>query len=512
MTRTSGSLAGVGADHPAELLRDAKGIYGIGIAKGAEVDRYDVAKILLRPDRLDEESRGQTIYQMITGGFRHGMFTRTSEEILRKAVHRAMLWRVGLCWPPRDFENGQQIRYWSSDKAQQTRNRQIFHGLRLRSLSVINGLIGHAMDAAAHSESVIQARRFRFAYRQTIYEAGARSRRALQLVEVFPVLALAIYGHRSSLNSGTSLPEIPTEKRIVAVGLVERGAPLPKIANIMDVPMALRRVKPGAADSALFVVGSHVLASDLINTYMPDSLPRMKAWLAATAFASRVGPAFVEWTAKRALEIADGRDEILSFLSDTADWVNASHRASAPPHVRRATPADQIRGYFSRGEEFVTRPFCSDMSLNTVKRLNHEWHEAVANNMDGHDQAFPEPWCDGGVVGDFEVRPITNSAELYREGHTMHHCVGTYADRVRDGEAYIYSVRQSEDRVATVELVRDGQQVSVGQIRGPCNSQVSQKVMTAVRKWHREQTKYRLPTPSPADKTLPELLDDELPF
>src|SRR5450759_784094 len=39
--------------HPVELLRDAKGIYGIGVTKNAEVHER-VTNLILRPDRLDE--------------------------------------------------------------------------------------------------------------------------------------------------------------------------------------------------------------------------------------------------------------------------------------------------------------------------------------------------------------------------------------------------------------------------------------------------------------------------
>jgi len=71
---------------------------------------------------------------MIVGGFRHGMFSHMAEERLRQAIHWEMLRRKGLNWPPDD------LRWWSKDPEQQARNRQIYHGLRLSSLAVINRL------------------------------------------------------------------------------------------------------------------------------------------------------------------------------------------------------------------------------------------------------------------------------------------------------------------------------------------------------------------------------------
>ena len=84
-----------GVAHPVELLRDGQGVYGIGLNGGVEgLDEIDrrAPPALLRPDRLDQKtdvivSDRHTIYQMITGGFRHGMFSRTSEEALRQVIH-----------------------------------------------------------------------------------------------------------------------------------------------------------------------------------------------------------------------------------------------------------------------------------------------------------------------------------------------------------------------------------------------------------------------------------------
>ena len=95
----------------------------------------------------------------------------------------------------------------------------------------------------------------------------------------------------------------------------------------------------------------------------------------------------------------------------------------------------------------------------------------------------------------------------------MHHCVATYADRVQNGEAYIYSVRKSQDRMATVELHRHGKHVSIGQIRGACNSQVSKEIEKAVQQWYRLQKEFRLPSPDPDARSNPADLDElDIPF
>src|SRR5262249_12608694 len=229
--------------HPVELLRDEKGIYGIGVAKGSEID-HPPNDLILRCDRLEESKTGRAVLQMITGGFRHGMFKLMSEERLRQVIHHGLLRRRGLAWPPPQVPGSNYERYWSPYPQQQILNRRIYHGLRLRSLSIVNRLIGRAHEEAADLDAVKLVRRFRFHCRYTIYRAAALNPRALQITEVFPALALAILADRHSHRYSEDL-------RRDAMRLVDVGAPLKTIADLIRVPMTLRKVKPGAADLAL---------------------------------------------------------------------------------------------------------------------------------------------------------------------------------------------------------------------------------------------------------------------
>jgi PcfJ-like protein len=187
-----------------------------------------------------------------------------------------------------------------------------------------------------------------------------------------------------------------------------------------------------------------------------------------------------------------------------ADWVRACHGASKSPHGN-----DPFHS--APGEQFVVRLFKPDMSLKTVNRLSVDWHEAVANSLDGPSNNFPQPWCDAGQVGDYKFVPISDTADLYREGRAMHHCVGTYGGGVRQGETYVYSIRKDGGRVATIQLVRCGDSVSIGQLRGPCNSQVPREIEQTVKKWLRAQKNWRLPNKSEIDRLCePEV--DEIPL
>jgi hypothetical protein len=92
-------------------------------------------------------------------------------------------------------------------------------------------------------------------------------------------------------------------------------------------------------------------------------------------------------------------------------------------------------------------------------------------------------WGSAGRLGDYEILPIEDAASLYREGMAMHHCVGTYGDKVQRGELYVYSIRRHGERVATVALGLDQCRAYIEQIRGPCNMDPPKPIVAAVRRW-----------------------------
>ena len=150
------------------------------------------------------------------------------------------------------------------------------------------------------------------------------------------------------------------------------------------------------------------------------------------------------------------------------------------------------------------------MSLKTVTKLSSDWHEAIAAGMAGPDFEFPAPWCPVGQSGGFNILPISNAGDLYLEGRAMHHCVGTYADRVHWGDVYIFSISKGQQRFATVELRRRGVGVEIGQIRGPCNSAVPKEVVRAVTSWLSSQREFVFPQRPPWRSTAD--IDTDIPL
>ena len=499
---------------PVELLRDARGIFGIGIADSHDLEAaawsFGISAeearglspprpLILRPDCLERAKRPSLHHaalQKIVGGFRHGPFEHTAEEGLRRCIHHEALQRAGLPWPPSDDRE----RWWSNDKVQQARNRGVYHGLRLFSVGVINRLIGELHEAAADPDAIRAARRFTLQYREDIYRACALSRRALQLVETFPVAALAIYAGSWPSACEIELDELERQSRQWAqqkqdaAKLVESGARLRDVAAVLNFPLALRHIPPGAAH----LVGSVVLRHPDLIQWMPRQTPAAKIWLMLVGFAHyRGGDDFGRWIARHVSEIPGRFDGVAHTVTDLADWVCAREGS---------------------GREFVTRSFTPAMGLKAATQASQEWHEAVATHADCRQGLeLPPPWFPAAKQGRFDIIPIATASDLYREGQAMHHCVATYADRVREGACYVFSVRQHAERVATVSLFRRGAWVEIEQVRGPCNSTPTKAIMTAVQQWLRTR-----PAPAIQDHQSEVLLqissairaaeDDQIPF
>jgi hypothetical protein len=81
----------------------------------------------------------------------------------------------------------------------------------------------------------------------------------------------------------------------------------------MQVPMAMRHIKPGAAHLA-----ADYHKSKWIISCMPDSLPRMRVWLCAVLYARRMaGPDFAEGEEARA-RLVEQRQSIVKALAKKA--------------------------------------------------------------------------------------------------------------------------------------------------------------------------------------------------
>ena len=471
-----------------EYLQDESGVYGVSIPYLPYEGKVSALTYILCPDRLAKASQGVTNQVGCTGKPalqmlpRHMFGTsRYIEHQLVVALAEAIHARGGFVGNSR--RSGYE--WWANNKEDQLKNRQRYHGQNAMANRIANHMIQTVLETADQS-AMKTARRFSFQYRYDIYRAAAASRRAHQLIEAFPYLGVLIYcGNRDGVN----------QSRLAR--LVEIGTPIKHIATEFNHPvMALRKVKPGAIRRASSCREVFTEQPDLIYAYLPERLPAQRRWLAAVGYAKQFGPPFVEWVARNVNDMPSRTMlEIVSQVENVSDWVGASYKVSVqealatiPQYMIDA--CEHLPGLRLASREaapnYVTRRFSSDMSLRTVFRLSDEWHEAVANHQSVDPTPFPKPWTGPTDVDGYQIVPITNSAELYREGKRMRHCVGTYGGEAMSGECYFYHVEKEDKPIATVELLREGNKPKVGHVRGPCNAIVDKKVMQILRKWARQ--------------------------
>jgi hypothetical protein len=172
--------------------------------------------------------------------------------------------------------------------------------------------------------------------------------------------------------------------------------------------------------------------------------------------------------------MAGNLNEVGNDLSDLLDWFRACHCTSN-------VFADFELNF---GADLVTRRFTPNMAVTTAIRLSQQWHEAVAERQDSNeDLVFPPPWLPPAQRGGLAIVPLISTTELYQEGQTLHHCVRSFAGRVRHDECYIYSVRRDGKSIATISLERSCGRIYAQQIRGPCNSTPPKEVTSFVGRW-----------------------------
>ncbi len=134
------------------------------------------------------------------------------------------------------------------------------------------------------------------------------------------------------------------------------------------------------------------------------------------------------------------------------------------------------------------RRFNKEMAPSTVLKLSEEWHDrAVVSGA--ADVEFPEPWYDGGTVGDYRIEPIRTAVELARHAHRLHNCAATYTGVVVSGVGFLYMVfdAQAPEAPRAMLEVRRNQygenRPQLGQLVGPCNEEVSEELGNAARSW-----------------------------
>ena len=87
---------------------------------------------------------------------------------------------------------------------------------------------------------------------------------------------------------------------------------------------------------------------------------------------------------------------------------------------------------------------------------------------------------------DFTIIYPNNLSDVKLEGLILHHCVGSYVDRILDMTAYIMFIRKNEDintPYFTLHYVLENNKIVIKQVHGKYNCNTSDKILNFVKSW-----------------------------
>src|SRR5262245_20187386 len=420
-----------------ELLSDNQGVFGVGTI---DENRFEKIYLVTRPDRVVDCSDKAVAHNWCAlQPVPRASFCHTVEGELVQMLHKNMAQRHGLL-----DEQSLVWRSWS-EAPDPKRARQIYHGLKIKSLKIVNLVIRKALEVA-DQKALIASRRFPIRYRAQLYRSFCQyGERAIQLAGTFPLLAVTLFTDSFSWNDADdSAPgdwekrwrqqkAKDDERRWTGISMVLKGVRLNKIAAAMGILYRLRHVEPGATRR---VDHPPVEALDCL----PKTTRKQRLFFLALGAVKERGIPFDPWLGEF-IESMANRGAIAE-LDEIVDWLRASEINSIPVEhfqiVDRFRRLGLIHAHTELrrrdgGAEFVTRPFSPDMSLKTVRQLTAEWHEAVANNMtEGELRKFPQPWIDGAEIDRDKIVHVTDARSIYLASSAMQTCANGYGADMLD--------------------------------------------------------------------------------
>ena len=79
------------------------------------------------------------------------------------------------------------------------------------------------------------------------------------------------------------------------------------------------------------------------------------------------------------------------------------------------------------------------------------------------------------------IEELTNSNQLHDEGKKMKHCVYSYIGSCKHGKTSIFSLRENDERMVTIEL--NNRTSEIVQIKGLANRKASEEEIKIVSDW-----------------------------
>lgn len=332
---------------------------------------------------------------------------------------------------------------------------------------------------------------------QKLYPAGMEqvalsvamaSPHAIQYLEQAPALiAFLLLGQPPSKETKSH--------RLLRHRLAEilEGSPrLPKVLAALGAPGPLRRIHASACVPSRMTeiyLLKHIAPMTLADV-IPETAGAQKNWLRCLSL-------MVE---DNGLFSMDGAfDHFWPWLVQAVGR-DLRGRSARGEKVGKVSRHDQIlqdlRAVIDLAKNVGLERIRPDWSLERAVREAKAWHDDLARRRSEQDVvrglgvSFDHRFSYGDLpdlreVLGYEFHALRSGEELFQEGAAMRHCVATYIRDVAAGGAYIYSIRQAGERVATLELIRDSGfpiKTAAGafchidgglrmrQLAGPCNT------------------------------------------
>jgi hypothetical protein len=293
------------------------------------------------------------------------------------------------------------------------------------------------------------------AFRDRLQELASGSRAIEDLAKSFPGLLFAM-----ATGYGTAAA------RRQAIGLVNAGAPVRDAAAALGLPLWLRRLPAHSFTEPLRdIPGGPDFSARIVNL-LPDKPVLVGSWLRRVLYGHRACHAeFALWLARhQRTSSALAHDDQVRLLAAWA-W-----HAGQP---------------LSTGYRLLRRPWIPAFSLRRALDELLVWRRRIALAVSlGADHGGG--WLKNGEARGLQFVALETIDDFIAESEAMDNCLDQFADRMREGDCRVFSVRADGRPVANVEIgshPQDPQLPTIVQLSGPRNKRASPQYWQAAYAW-----------------------------
>lgn len=281
------------------------------------------------------------------------------------------------------------------------------------------------------------------------------STRVAQLAIAHPLLFLLL-----STGYGTA------QERTLAMKRADGGRPLIEICAALSVPMSLRRIPPESCGPLPRATWSE-RASRELAPLIPRTADAAAHWLQAVFRASAVADEpFGLWVARQRQWFI-GRVVPERPLTAIALYAWCSRFSPLPL------------------DHSLAAPWEPDFSVDTTCQRAALWARELTMVSHLTPGGLASSWVRGATIAGLSFVPLLSADDLLSEGRQMNNCIANYSDRLWRGTSRLFSLRDGERHVATLEIgyIAEREEYVVREVLGPNNVKCPLGVVQACYDW-----------------------------